>query len=91
MDRARKYKVMVDGQEVGRVGNGESESFEVAPGHHEVHMAIDWTRSPSVELDVPPTGDAHLTCAANANPFTALWYITGGRKKYVTLEEGQPA
>jgi hypothetical protein len=90
MDRARKYKVMVDGAEVGRVGNGESAAFEVAPGPHEVHMAIDWTRSPSVDLDVPATGDVHLTCAANANPFTALWYITGGRKKYVTLQEGQP-
>jgi hypothetical protein len=32
----------------------------------------------------------HLRCAANANPFTAIWYITGGRQNYVRLEQGQP-
>src|SRR4051812_9592454 len=86
IDRARAYKVMVDGQEVGRVRNGDSQSFEVAPGRHEVHMSIDWTRSPSVEVDVPAAGDAHLRCYANANPFTALWYITVARNRYVGLE-----
>ena len=57
----------------------------------EVHMKIDWTRSPKLEVDVPEQGDVHLTCAANAKPYTVLWYISFGLRNYVRLEHGRPA
>jgi|1186.fasta_scaffold438474_2 hypothetical protein len=91
VDRARAYKVLIDGQPVGEIRHGESQVFTVAPGRHEVHMKIDWARSPSVELELPEGGVARLHCRPNANPLTVLWYITFGRGRYVWLEraEGQ--
>src|SRR4051794_15244044 len=86
IDRARAYKVMVDGNEVGRVRRGETQTFQIAPGPHEVHMGIDWARSPSVEGDFAEGGDTRLRCGPNANPLTVLWFTTFGRKKYVRLE-----
>src|SRR4051794_10308248 len=85
-DRARAYKVMVDGAEVGSLKQGESQSVEVAPGAHEVHIAIDWARSPSVELQLAEGESASLACRPNANPFTVLWFTTFARKRYVALE-----
>jgi hypothetical protein len=37
-DRARPYKVVIDGQKVGGIGHGQLESFEVVPGTHEVFL-----------------------------------------------------
>jgi hypothetical protein len=85
-DRARAYKVLVDGSEVGRIKAGESYGADVAPGHHEVQIAIDWARSPVVELDLAEGESARLFCKPNANPLTVLWYTIFARKRYVALE-----
>src|SRR3954452_23086889 len=86
VDRARAYKVMVDGNEVGSVKRGETQTFQVPPGPHEVHMKIDWTRSPSVEADFAEGTDVRLHVKPNANPFTVLWYVIFARKKYLSLD-----
>jgi hypothetical protein len=44
-DRLRGYKVVIDGAAMGRIRNGETVSFEVSPGSHEVQMRMDWKRS----------------------------------------------
>jgi hypothetical protein len=85
-DRARAYKVLVDGQESGRIKAGETHSVDVAPGHHEVQIAIDWGRSPVIGLDLIEGESAKLFCKPNANPLTVLWYSTVARKRYVGLE-----
>jgi hypothetical protein len=40
-DRARAYRVMIDGREAGTVRHGSQESFQVTPGTHEVFLKID--------------------------------------------------
>lgn len=49
-------------------------------------MKIGWAVSPPARLSLEPGGHAHLFTYPNANPFTALWYITVERKKYLALE-----
>ncbi|MEA2448330.1 MAG: hypothetical protein QOG63_262 [Thermoleophilaceae bacterium] len=86
VDRARAYKILIDGSEVGRIKAGEAHAFELAPGAHELHLAIDWTRSPSVEMQLAEGERAQLFCRPNANPLTVLWFITFGRGRYIRLE-----
>jgi hypothetical protein len=86
MDRARAYKIMVDGQEAGEVRDGQTETVQVTPGPHEVQMKIDWARSPAIPVEVPEGGEVRVRCWPNANPGTALYYITVGRNKYIGLE-----
>ena len=85
-DRVRAYKVLVDGQEVGTIKNGKTETFNVAPGRHDVMLKIDWATSPTLTVDAPPGGTVRLTCRPKANPFTVLWYTLFARKKYLRLE-----
>jgi hypothetical protein len=51
-DRARPYKVIIDGERAGGVGHGQQESFEVVPGAHEVFLKLNWYRSPKLAVDV---------------------------------------
>ena len=92
-DRARAYKITLDGQEVGKVKRGESVAVDAAPGAHPLQLKIDWAVSEPLEVQVQPGVDAHFECWPNSTPFTALYWITFGRKKYIGLAPaaGPPA
>jgi hypothetical protein len=62
MDLFRAYHVLVDGADVGEVRRGQSRLLYIAPGKHEVHLEIDWARSPSVDIDVAPGETVRLVC-----------------------------
>lgn len=89
-DAMRAYKVIVDGETVGRVRRGKSVSVDVAPGRHEVWMKIDWTKSASMELDLQPGEEATLICAPNTSALEgegrALLNATAGKDSYIRLE-----
>ena len=84
-DRARAYKVMLDGEEMGRVKRGESVSFDAAPGAHQLQMKIDWATSEPLDIEVAAGQDLRFECWPNAKPLTALYWTTFGRKKYIGL------
>jgi hypothetical protein len=53
-DSARRYRVLVDGEEVARLANGESCRVPLTRGRHEVQARIDWTGSePEVVMAKP--------------------------------------
>lgn len=58
----------------------------VDPGPHEIHLRIDWTRSPTRSLQLKPGERATFACGPNASLLTTLYYITAGRDRYIRLE-----
>ena len=82
-DVLRTYKVVIDGSTVGDIRRGETKTFDVPPGQHEIHLEIDWAKSRNLELDLSAGDAATLTCSArppNAGS-TAL-----ASKNYIKLE-----
>jgi hypothetical protein len=90
-DRARAYKVLVDGEERGTIKQGEGVEIEVDPGTHEVQTKIDWASSPTVEADLAEGGRAEFVCAPNASPLTAIFYALFRRSNYIRLERSDSA
>lgn len=62
-DLFRAYHVLVDGDDIGEVRRGQSRLFDISTGRHEVHLVIDWARSPSVEIDVVSGETVKLVCS----------------------------
>jgi hypothetical protein len=85
-DRARAYKVMIDGQEAGTVRHGQQQSFEVAPGTREVFLKIDWCRSPKLNVDVADGGRANVTCVPSGTIWTAIFAIVFKPTSYIRAE-----
>jgi hypothetical protein len=89
-DALRAYKVIVDGETVGKVRRAKSLSVDVAPGPHEVWMKIDWTKSAPVELELQPGEKVTLICSPNrsalASPGRSLKKITIDKDSYIRLE-----
>ena len=49
-DRRRAYKVVLDGKEAGKVGNGETREFRISAGQHSLSLKIDWCGSNTVQF-----------------------------------------
>ena len=86
VDKARAYKVLVDGNEVGRIKNGEEAVYPLPPGRHELLLKIDWATSPSEIFELGPGQRAIFECKPKANAANALIYMTVKRKDYLTLQ-----
>ena len=86
VDRVRAYKVMLDGDELGRIKNDTTSTFSVPPGAHELHLKVDWASSPVVSFDVAPGQEVRYACRPTTNAFFALIYSLFARKNYITLE-----
>jgi hypothetical protein len=63
-DVLRTYHVVIDGNTVGDIRRGETKTFDVPPGRHEIHLEIDWAKSRDLELNLSSGDVASLTCRA---------------------------
>lgn len=45
-DKLRKYTILVNGKEVGRIREGDVVEVPIGPGPYEVQARIDWCSSP---------------------------------------------
>ncbi|HEU5381738.1 MAG TPA: hypothetical protein VFV38_40475 [Ktedonobacteraceae bacterium] len=83
-DLLRSYKIFIDGKQVGSIRHGKHCSFDVAPGHHEVFLTIDWASSQRLSLTLAPGKQINLVCQAK-NPLLAVYNVTAGSKDYIKL------
>ncbi|SRR5258707_8090450 len=87
-DRLRAYCVMLDGKEIGRISNGETKSFPVAPGQHELALKIDWCGSNDISFSLPSDQSLAFVCDSTLRGlklFAVLYYALFARKKYLWL------
>ena len=86
VDKVRAYKIMLDGQEIGRIKEGSEESLTIPAGSHELQLKIDFAMSQVTRFDAADGQVIKFTCKPKANAITALYYATVGRKNYIIVE-----
>ncbi|CAG0980591.1 hypothetical protein ANRL3_02106 [Anaerolineae bacterium] len=64
------YGVIIDDSPVGSIRNGTTETFDVAPGKHTVHLEIVGYQSKKIAVDLAAGDKVALVC--HANPLTNL-------------------
>ena len=87
-DRIRAYRVVIDGSEVGTINNGETKTFSVEPGPHELDLRIDWCSSNTVKFDLPVDVSVRFQCGSNLRGislFLGIYYILFARDQYLWL------
>lgn len=88
-DRARAYKVVVDGKVIGKIHNGEEASFETTPGQHELVLKIDWCKSNYINFEAG-NEITQFECGSNLRGwkiFLSLIYITFLKNQYIYLKK----
>ncbi len=51
-DRLRAYKIVLDGNVIGEIRNGQQSELDVKSGKHQLNLKIDWCRSNIVDFDM---------------------------------------
>ena len=64
-DYTRQYKIIVDGEEKGRIKNGGTFECVIAPGRHTLELKVDWCGSNLVEFEVVCNETAYFNCGSN--------------------------
>lgn len=76
MGRLAAFRVMADGENIGKIGYGESYSFSLSAGPHVVHLeGGSWARSPSVDVDLEPGRTTSLRCQPHFAAWQAYWAL----------------
>ena len=44
-NRARRINIILDGEQIGKIANGDTKEFEIAAGMHTLKAKIDWCGS----------------------------------------------
>jgi hypothetical protein len=95
VDALRSYRVMLDGEEVGRIRDGERATYEVASGRHELFLKLDWCRSPALAIDLGQEEKALLECEPSGSLATGWFFAFFQRHRYITLRrlpgDGEPS
>lgn len=81
-NRLRRFKIVIDGEPVGRLSPGEGRTFDVPAGSHTVCATIDWCRSRKLTLERSERDNAHLVCGNPplATPLAIFWITLGCRR-----------
>ena len=84
-DRARTYRIFIDGTEVGMVSRGSTWKLAIPPGPHRMRLKIDWCRSREVSFYAQPGEITTFRCGPNAASWRILYDATIGWNRYISL------
>ena len=88
-DRIRAYKIVLDGNVIGEIKNGQQLELNVPRGKHQLHLKIDWCRSNVVDFEMNDN-TIEFECGSNLGGFKIVFsilYITFLRSQYIWLKK----
>lgn len=83
-NRLRKYSILINGREVGKVARGQAVEFEIPPGHFDIQAKIDWTGSELVRGEAVD-GEVRSFTVGNGDTLGGLFRTD----KYLSLMESK--
>lgn len=83
---ARRYKLLVDGEERGSLACGDEVIIPVEPGDHEVRALIDWTGSDVLRITVEPDETTSLVLGPASETRLGMWKAIFGTRNFLKLE-----
>ena len=51
-NKGRNFRLFIDGTEIGKIANGETQELELESGKHQFYAKIDWCRSKTIDFEL---------------------------------------
>lgn len=91
-DRLRAWRIFIDDKKVGKIKEGESLSFPIRSGEHELQLKVDWGTSEKQHFNVGDNDQASFVCKPRPSARSVFkrgneffYFGTLGRKRYIEL------
>ncbi len=91
-DRLRAYKVVLDGKEAGKIGDGETIEFPISAGQHSLSLKIDWCGSNTIQFTVLEGDVIAFNAKSNLRGpriWATLWCALFARDSWIVLSIGE--
>jgi hypothetical protein len=88
-DRARRYRILIDGEEHAAIGPGDTATVELPVGTHSVMAQIDWMTSPELPVLIRGGETIELRCEPSGGARAARRQIAETPGEYITLRSGE--
>ena len=90
-DKLRKHRILLDGVEIGRLGERDELMHQVSEGRHVIEARIDWCGSQPLSFEAKAEGVVVTVKSAlrGWRVLLLLFYIIFNRRGYLTLELSQ--
>jgi hypothetical protein len=96
VDSGREYRIIIDRKRVGSIRDGDTSSFAVPPGQHEVQLKQDWAASEKLRVNLGEDERAQFVCAPRikendvgmVNGLRVIYWATVGCRRYIDLRQG---
>ena len=75
MNRTRGFKVLIDGEVVGKISNGKTEEYHVVAGSHTIECKIDWCSSEVYQVQAKEDDTIYLRVKSGMKYFLPLYII----------------
>jgi hypothetical protein len=87
-DSLRKYRILLDGVEIGRLREGEVLRQEISDGQHVIEARIDWASSQPLRFEAQSSDRLVLVKSAlrGRRVLLAVFYAIFAWRRYLTLE-----
>ena len=87
-DRIRAYKIVLNGNVIGKIKKGQIVELDLPPGNHQLYIKIDWCRSNSVDFETDGSL-VEFVCGSNLRGIKLLFakvYIIFLPSRYIWLK-----
>lgn len=90
-DKCRKYRMLLDGEEIGRIGEGRLLHIEIAEGAHTLQAKIDWCGSRPLHFEAHSEEEVFVDVVSalrgRFTPFRLWKYLIFDTRGYLLLEQ----
>ena len=80
---ARKFKILVDNEVIGRIAAGETTHIELSAGQHAVAVQVDWCKTDPVLVDIDGSRNTALVCGSTHNNWKCMFMFVVDPKNYL--------
>jgi hypothetical protein len=85
VDRARAYKIVIDGEECGRLKRNSSLKVEIPAGPHEITAKIDWCGGNVIFVDAKEGGVTEIDVSNQHGALRSQFIISSAPDTYLSL------
>tara|TARA_Y100000294_G_C8516947_1_gene321267 strand:+ start:528 stop:968 length:441 start_codon:yes stop_codon:yes gene_type:complete len=69
----RNFKILLDGNKVETISDGEVKTLKVPPGRHKLLLKMDWFKSEEVEFQSNNNETIHFQCGSGVKMKNFIW------------------
>lgn len=83
---ARKFKILIDSEVVGRISAGETKHIKLPPGSHQIAVQVDWCKTRPVSVLIDDSQNSAVVCGSTYNDWKCMLMFVLNPKEYLYVD-----